>query len=206
MNYFDEQAAHWDADLMKIKRAQVFADEIRNFIPKHKTASALEFGCGTGLLSFYLKDVFKTITLADSSEGMIQVLKEKIVTAGIEHFKPVLIDAATARMHAAFDVIYLSMTLHHLIDTSKILSDFNAMLYSNGYLCIADLDKEEGSFHSNQPDFKGLNGFEKEELTQWLVASGFRVVYYRICFEIEKVINDEVRRFPVFLLIAQKND
>jgi len=52
--------------------------EINEFIQPNKKLNALDFGCGTGLLSFKLKDFFKTITLTDNSEGMISVLQEKV--------------------------------------------------------------------------------------------------------------------------------
>jgi len=52
--------------------------EINEFIQPKKKLNALDFGCGTGLLSFKLKDFFKTITLTDNSEGMISVLQEKV--------------------------------------------------------------------------------------------------------------------------------
>jgi ubiquinone/menaquinone biosynthesis C-methylase UbiE len=89
---FDEQAVVWDDDLKKIERAKVVAKEIINFIQPDQKLTALEFGCGTGLLSFELKDSFKRITLADNSEGMIKVLKKKIKTSGVNNFDPILLD------------------------------------------------------------------------------------------------------------------
>ena len=75
--YFDKEAQDWDNDSQKVERAEVFANEINNFIQPNKKLNALEFGCGTGLLSFKLKDFFKTITLVDNSKGMIAVLQKK---------------------------------------------------------------------------------------------------------------------------------
>ena len=40
---------------------------------------ALDYGCGTGLLSFPLKDELGHITLNDNSAGMLEVVQEKIL-------------------------------------------------------------------------------------------------------------------------------
>ena len=200
---FDTQAKDWDNDPMKTERVKVFAKEIIHFITPDKNWNALEFGSGTGLLSYQLKDVFKTITLVDNSEGMIDVLKEKIDKSGITNFKPMLLDLLDRELNiGTFNVIYTLMTLHHINDLNKILTIFNSILKTNGYLCIADLVKEDGSFHSQHPDFDGHNGFDKKELSKLLTKNGFKVEHYTICFEIKKEL--ENKRYPLFLMICKK--
>ena len=198
---FNEQAKNWDNDPVKVERAKVFAKEIANFIPRKKKMKALEFGCGTGLLSYHLKDFFESITLVDTAEGMLDVLSEKISRDYLSHFKPVLIDLINDDLNdSAFDVIYTLMTMHHIIELNKILKKFNSLLKPNGYICIADLVKEDGSFHSGIPGFNGHNGFDKNELTKILNNNGFEVVFYKICYEIEK----DNRKYPLFLMIGEK--
>ncbi len=203
--YFDKQAQEWDNDPKKIERAMLFANEIKNFIRPNQTLDALEFGCGTGLLSFQLKDFFKTITLADNSEGMIRVLKEKIAKGGIKNFNPLHIDLLKeAYKINKHDVIYTLMTLHHIPDTNKILKVFNSIVKPGGYLCIADLVSEDGSFHSHHEKFDGHNGFDKEELSALLVNNGFDVEYYKLFFEIEKKLDNGIKKYPLFLMICKK--
>lgn len=204
--YFDSQAQEWDNDPQKVERAAVFAKEINDFIRPDKKLDAFEFGCGTGLLSFMLKDCFKTITLADISKGMIDVLKEKIEKEEIQNFYPLQIDLFEENIKILKkDVIYTSMTLHHMTDVRKTLSVFNSILELNGYLCIADLVKEDGSFHSGRNDFEGHNGFDKGELSEIVVKSGFKVEYYTECFVLEKMANEKMTKFPLFLMICKKN-
>ena len=74
---FDDYAKTWDTD-KRINRAKKVANEIRNSIDSEINYSAMEFGCGTGLVSFNLYDKFKKITLIDSSKGMIDILNSKI--------------------------------------------------------------------------------------------------------------------------------
>ena len=202
--HFDDEAKNWDNDPEKTERAIVFAKEIIDFIKPDKTLNALEFGCGTGLLSFQLKDSFKTITLADNSEGMIKVLQDKIVKEGVEDFKPLHIDSLESDLKInEYDVIYTLMTLHHIPDVNNIVKVFNSLLKRGGYLCIADLVKEDGSFHSDHDNFDGHNGFDRNELSITLSNNGFNVEYYKICFEIVKEFDDKNKKYPLFLMICK---
>ena len=202
--HFDNEAKDWDNDPEKTERAIVFAKEIIDFIKPDKTLNALEFGCGTGLLSFQLKDSFKTITLADNSEGMIKVLQDKIVKEGVEDFKPLHIDSLESDLKInEYDVIYTLMTLHHIPDVNNIVKVFNSLLKRGGYLCIADLVKEDGSFHSDHDNFDGHNGFDRNELSITLSNNGFNVEYYKICFEIVKEFDDKNKKYPLFLMICK---
>ncbi len=200
-SHFDKKAKNWDNNIEKIERASVFAKEIINFIKSIKTTKALEFGCGTGLLSFQLQKYFKEITLIDTSEGMINVLKEKIEALKINNFKPILIDILKdSKNISKTDVIYTLMTLHHIEKIDKALEKFSLLLNENGYLCIADLIEEDGSFHNTTPNFTGHNGFNKETLINMLSINGFKTVHYTICYQIKK----NAKEYPLFLLIAKK--
>jgi len=66
------------------------------------------------------------------------------------------------------------MTLHHIPDTAKILASFYSLLQPGGVLCICDLDKEDGSFHSHEDAFDGHNGFDRKELGKELEKSRFQ--------------------------------
>jgi 2-polyprenyl-3-methyl-5-hydroxy-6-metoxy-1,4-benzoquinol methylase len=207
MKHFDQQAKEWDNDPKKTERAIIIAKEMTDFIQPDKTMHAFEFGCGTGLLSYQLKDNFKTITLADTSEGMIKVLQEKITKENIKNFKPLLVDLLEddiVKFENSYDVIYTLMTLHHIDDINKISKIFNAMLKADGYLCIADLVQEDGSFHSNVTDFNGHNGFDRAELAAILSNHGFKIEYHKIPLEIEKEFGEKVRKYPMFLMMCKK--
>jgi len=203
--HFDNQAQNWDNDPMKVERAAIIAQEIKSFIPSAPNLRGLEFGCGTGLLSFQLKDLFQSITLTDTSEGMISVLKDKIAKNKLTNFNPVLIDLAESKATIEKqDVIYTLMTLHHIQNIAQITKVFNSILETGGFLCIADLVSEDGSFHAHLNDFDGHNGFDEAALSQILSDTGFEICFYKICFEIEKSINDTVKKYPIFLLIGRK--
>ena len=199
--HFNKEAKNWDNNPEKTERAKIFAKEIIDFIQPSKKMKALEFGCGTGLLSFQIKNYFNELTLVDTSEGMIKVLKEKVKQLKVKNFKPILIDVLQdSKSISKTDVIYTLMTMHHIENIDKAVTIFNSLLNKTGYLCIADLVEEDGTFHPTSQNFTGHNGFNKIELTKTIHNNGFEVVYYTICYEIEK--ND--KKYPLFLLIAKK--
>jgi ubiquinone/menaquinone biosynthesis C-methylase UbiE len=203
---FDEEAWNWDKDPIKVERAKIFAQEISDYFNEKALADVMEFGCGTGLLSFELKNRFNSITLIDTSENMIKVLEEKIRNQQIKHFNPLFADLLTANLPGdSFDLIYTLLTLHHIRNLDHVLKKFYQFLKPNGYVCIADLVKEDGSFHSNVPGFDGHNGFDRSELEGILSSSGFKVKRYKIFLELKKKFDDEtVRNYPLFLMFAQK--
>ena len=163
--YFDERAKNWDEDPMKSARAAAVAAGIRARLPLNANMCGLEYGCGTGLLSFALHDALRQITLADSSPGMLAVLQEKIDAQRISNMRPVRLDLTRDPLPPErFDIIFSLMTFHHIPDTDAILRDLHTLLANPGYLCIADLDSEDGSFHGS--DFSGHRGFDRNTLAQ----------------------------------------
>ncbi len=75
----------------------------------------------------------------------------------------------------------------------------------SGYLCIADLDEEDGSFHGE--GFIGHNGFDRAKLAAMIEKSGFADVQSNICYEVKKKNPDgTIRIYPVFFMIAKKQN
>lgn len=204
MTHFDERAKDWDSDPKKVERARVVAEAIRNAVPLSKDMNAFEYGCGTGLLSFALQDHFGQITLADTSQGMLDVLSEKIASAGVKSMHPVRLDLVADPLPAEkYHITYSLLVLHHIHDARGILSKFYSLLEPNGYLVIADLDKEDGSFHKDGT-MDVHKGFAQSELQVWVEDAGFRNVKFSTVYEIKKEVDGRERAFPVFLMVAQK--
>ncbi len=200
---FDAKAQEWDNDPVKLERAAAVAAAIRNQVRLSPDLSALEYGCGTGLLSFALSRELGSITLADSSAGMLAVLREKIAASGADHLRPMRLDLTVDPLPAErYDLIYTLMTLHHVSDVDRILRDFHALLRPDGALCIADLDREDGSFHG--AGFDGHHGFEREALRDQLARAGFGEIQFDTCYMMRKSQGEGAREYPVFLAVARK--
>ena len=58
MNEFDIKASGWDETPKHHARSEAVAREMLRLLPIKKEMSAMEFGAGTGILSFMLKDIF----------------------------------------------------------------------------------------------------------------------------------------------------
>ncbi|MDI6747691.1 MAG: class I SAM-dependent methyltransferase [Rhodocyclaceae bacterium] len=198
---FDASARTWDQDPVKLARAQAVADGIRNQVPRQPRA--LDYGCGTGLLGFALQSHCDHMTLADSSAGMLAVLDEKITASGATRLRSTRLDLVSDPLPPErYELICTLMTFHHIADTDKLLRDMHALLASSGYLCVADLDAEDGSFHG--PEFDGHQGFEREALQRQAEAAGFRDVSFTTVFNMQKGTGPQQTEFPIFLMVARK--
>ena len=201
---FDEYAKLWDTD-ERINRAKIIANEIINSIDNYENVSAMEFGCGTGLVSFNLYDKFKKITLIDSSNGMMEILNSKINECKVNNMVTNCVDILEEdSLDTKFDVIYNSMVLHHIKDTEAIIKKFHELLNKDGYLCIVDLDEEDGSFHKKYPDFDGHNGFNQEKLKSILLKVGFNDIESNTFYYDEKIIEGQKINYSLFLMKARK--
>ncbi|MDD2306140.1 MAG: class I SAM-dependent methyltransferase [Prolixibacteraceae bacterium] len=199
MSEFDARAREWDKDKMHMDRSVAIAAELEKMIPLHSGMKALEYGAGTGILSFLLKDRFSGIILMDNSQEMIKVCVEKTEYFKTNHILPIWFDLENKDYDHHFDIIYNQMVLHHVNDYEAIIYTFHSMLNPGGYLAIADLYTEDGSFHG--PDVKVHLGFDPEELTEIFRNAGFKNIKYQTCFEVKR---DSGVKYPVFLLVGQK--
>jgi ubiquinone/menaquinone biosynthesis C-methylase UbiE len=203
MNEFDQKAAQWDAKPARVERAQAVAAGIQAALPLSPHLTALEYGCGTGLLSFALQPQLGHITLADSSSGMLAVLREKIAAANIQSMTPLQLDLSVDPLPAErYQLIYTLMTLHHIPDTDRMLRAFYQLLDAPGHLCVADLDKEDGTFHEGE--FHGHPGFDRDELGAKARHAGFQHISFTTVFHMRKEVAGTVKDFPLFLMIARK--
>jgi ubiquinone/menaquinone biosynthesis C-methylase UbiE len=202
MNEFDLKAAEWDKNPMHWDRSEAIANEIKKIIPLRKEMTAMEYGAGTGISSFLLKDYLKEITLMDNSSEMVRIMNEKIRDKNVKNLKALFFDLEHSDYTGGkFDLIFTQMVLHHVTDVESIITRFGRLLNKGGYLAIADLVVEDGSFHGE--GFVGHRGFNTDKLSATLAKNGFTNISNRTCFTIDRKISDtETKKFDVFLLIA----
>jgi ubiquinone/menaquinone biosynthesis C-methylase UbiE len=202
MNEFDQKAQDWDKNKMHLERTMAVAGMLSKLIPDKPGLKALEFGAGTGLLSFYLKDRFSEITLMDSSREMLKMAEQKMDERDRSKFKFLFFNLEKEEYTGeTFDIIYNQMVLHHVRDIDAIIRKFHHLLAPGGILAIADLYEEDGSFHDGNMDVH--KGFDPEKLLAILLQQGFRDIQIAPCFVIRKEISAEkIMEYPVFLMTA----
>jgi hypothetical protein len=94
--------------------------------------------------------------------------------------------------------------MHHIRDIEPLLASFYNALLPEGYLALADLDEEGGSFH-NDPVGVFHNGFKRDALEKMLRAAGFESTRCGQAAEVSKPILDgSTRKFSVFLMTGRR--
>ncbi len=201
---FNSEASSWD-NHRRAQRANIIAEEISKTVQLKSYYNALEFGCGTGLVSFNLYDKFQHITLVDTSKGMIDVLSKKIQNSSVKNMNAHHVDINKCTPPIGkFDVIYTSMALHHIKDTETTLMNLFNLLNNGGYLCIVELTEDDGTFHKLEKGFNGYNGFNQDYLKNLLANIGFTNISSRVFFNGEKIIAGEEIRYSLFLMVGNK--
>lgn len=202
---FDAIAAGWDDSPTRRALAADVAAAITAAVPLQAHWHALEYGCGTGLVGAALAPRVARLLACDVSPGMLAVLAEKARAAGLEHLQTRVLDLTREPPPAErFDLVFSSMTLHHIPDVAALLRVLRGMLKPDGWLALADLDAENGSFH--RPDVPGVmhHGFERDALQAELRGAGYRAVHARTAHTVSKTAADgREHRYPVFLITAR---
>ena len=202
---FDSRARDWDANPIFVERGRKIAVAIRARVPLTPVMRALDVGCGTGLLALPLAANLAHITCIDTSAGMLQVLDEKIAAQGLHNVSTRVHDLSSGELpDSVFDLVVSSMTLHHIKDTDAALRAFAAHLRPGGWLCLADLDREDGSFHG--PDVDVHHGFDRAELARRASNADFEDIAFDTVFVVTKEQPAGLRDYPVFLLSARRVD
>jgi ubiquinone/menaquinone biosynthesis C-methylase UbiE len=208
-SYFDHAAATWDEKPARIALAKAVGKAILNAVQLTKSMDVLDYGCGTGLLGLFLLPYVRSVTGADVSTGMLDVLQKKIIEGHLENLKTIRLNLENGPLPVErYDLIISSMTLHHIADTEKVVEAFYNMLHPHGILCISDLDTEPGVFHDPEvADSIHHHGFHRSELEALVGQIGFKDTKTITAHIIRKPLKDGTERnFPIFLLIAKKEN
>ena len=204
MATFDERARDWDTP-ERIDRAGRVAAAIEQAIPLRKTDRLVDVGAGTGLLGLALIDDVAEIVLADPSAGMIEVANEKLAAAGLRTVRAIRHDLTADPPPAdRFDVAVSLLVLHHIGDTAAALAAIRELLVPGGRIALADLDTEDGTFHTAEAEGIHHLGFDRSALRQLAEEAGFEDVATRTATVIDE--GAEGGGYPVFLLTGRRPD
>jgi len=205
MSHFDVRAVSWDEEPRRVAMGRAIAEAVATRFDPSKPPRLMDYGCGTGLCSLPLAARCVSVLGVDSSAGMLAQFEAKARAAGLTHVGACQHNLMAAPLEGwVFDVILCSMTLHHVRDVDLLLERFYELLVPAGWLALADLDREDGTFHQD-PIEVYHHGFCRTALTEQLRAAGFEGVEFETIYRIEKpVATSAIRSFPVFLAIARK--
>ncbi len=201
---FDKAAASWDEKPQRRLLAAAVVAGIAESIQLHRELQVLEYGCGTGLCGLQLAPKIGRLTAVDTSAGMLAELRKKSRYLGLENVAPVLISPESWSLPAAaYDLVFSSMVLHHITTIQTLLQNLSGALRPGGFLALADLQKEDGTFH-NDPTGVAHHGFDPQAHIAMLAGLGFTALTTRTVHTIIKQCGGAERSYPVFLLTGQK--
>ena len=196
---FDAAAAAWDEEPRRVKLAGEIAAGIVANLPLSAEWDALDFGCGTGLVTLPLSQHLGSIVGLDSSQGMLDRLQSKIEVLQALNVRTALCNLEEGELpQGRFHLITSAMTLHHILEIAPVLMFMRGLLHPGGWIALADLESEDGSFHDDHTGIFHL-GFSAEELSSMLEKAGFSSVSVKTVASVIK--NNLV--FPILLATAQ---
>jgi 2-polyprenyl-3-methyl-5-hydroxy-6-metoxy-1,4-benzoquinol methylase len=193
---FEDQAKDWDGrDTIALLSKAVGAAVIAR-TPLAADWHIMDFGAGTGLISSQVAPLVDKITAVDISQSMLEKLSRKPELQG--KVEIVCQDILDEPLDQTFDLIMSAMACHHVQDTHRLLQTFADHLKPGGRIALADLDREDGSFHPVGIEGVYHKGFDRQDLGAMLEQHGFEQVEFTTAHSVEK--ND--RSYPVFLVTA----
>ncbi len=170
---FDSMASNYDTT-ERVSIAYLSSQAINQALnngnsSKYKTA--LDFGCGTGLVGLDLINNFEEILFMDTSINMLNVVDEKINLLGLSNAKTIHLDLEANEnldLNIAVDCIFMCQVLLHIENYIPVLDKLKNMLAPNGVIFIVDFDK-----NFNISSDLVHNGFDQEKLKAEFKSLGF---------------------------------
>lgn len=206
-SHFDEAAANWDDVPRRVALMKAIGEKIVAEACPTRDMDLFDYGCGTGLVSLYLLPHVRSVTGADNSAGMLEVLRRKIAESEIDNMNAIQLDLEhDAVPGARYQMVVVSMAMHHIRNLDRVLAAFYEILEPGGTLCLADLDTELGTFHDAEAaESVHHHGFDREALKGRLQDIGFRETkdtsVVRFNKPVEKGGEEE---FSIFLITARR--
>ena len=198
-DYFHEKSKVYETEPARVDNVTNIADAILEKLIYDKTSTHLmDFGSGTGLLTAKIAPYVKKITTIDISPSMNEQLRSKKDSFPCE-LAMLELDLSSAEIDETFDDIISSMTIHHVEDVQALFHKFYRLLNRGGTIALADLDKEDGTFHTEDMGVFHF-GFDQEEFATLAKKAGFEDV----TIEIVSVAKKPYGEYPIFLLTGRK--
>lgn len=182
----------------RIQIAKVSSDAIREYVVDAYSKNAIDFGCGTGLVGMNLLNDFNSMLFLDTSQNMINQIKQKISDFKIQNVDTLCFDFENddlSDLHA--DYIFMSQVLLHIKDIEFVLSRLFNVLNEGGHLLIVDFNKNEKVVSDIVH-----NGFDQEKLTDIMSNLGYRNIQSKTFYNGSKIFMGHDA--SMFILDSQK--
>lgn len=168
----------------------------------------MDYGCGTGLIAVLLSEKAGSIAAVETSRKQLDILEQKIGDANIKNITAHQVDLTSEEWPAAeFNLIFSSMTLHHIGQPIQVLKGFYNALLPGGSVAVADLDSEDGSFHGDRTADVAHHGFDRDELKVLMEQAGFSQISHKTIHMItRRDMEGREKEYSMFLMSGIKEE
>lgn len=167
----------------RIQIAKVSSNAIREYLVDAKSKNAIDFGCGTGLVGMNLLNEFNSMLFLDTSQNMINQIKQKISKFNMKNAATLCFDLEKDSLsNLQADYIFMTQVLLHINDIKLVLSRLYEILKKNGHLLIIDFNKNE-----NIVSDMVHNGFDQSELSDVMKRIGYRNIQSKTFYAGSKI-------------------
>ena len=178
--------------------AKVASDAIKEYLGDTRSKSAIDFGCGTGLVGMNLVNEFESLLFMDTSENMLDIVKKKITDVGALNARTLCFDfESSSQPDLRADYIFMAQVLLHIQDYEAVLAKLHAVLNDEGHLLIVD-------FNKNDKVVSELvhNGFDQEQLKALMLKIGFKDIRSKTIYSGTKLFMNQDA--SLFVMDAKK--
>lgn len=203
---FDALAAQWDSKPARVETAMAFVDKVFELVNNSdkdydiSNFDVLDYGSGSGLVSFGIAKSVKSVIGLDNSTAMVDVYNDKANTIGLTNIEAKKHDINDQELDKElFDMAVTNMTMHHIGDIKMFINKLSSSLKDDGMLFIADLVTEDGTFHSDNTGVEHF-GFDMDDIYKSFEESGLKDI------DVQKLhsINKDPKSYDIFIAYGRK--
>ena len=159
---------------------EVAIDHLLDLASVNENTSICDYGAGTGVFTIEMaKRTNNKVYALDSSNEMVNIIKEKVLTNGISNLHVKLVDPDQVPLDdQSIDLFVLVTVFHHIEDRTIFLSEIKRVLKSGGRVALVEFHKIDSPM--GPPTGHRLSQNDLEDL---FVPNGFSHVAYHVLGE-----------------------
>ena len=194
---FDSIASNYD-NPERHHIAKVASDAIKEYLGDAKSKSAIDFGCGTGLVGMNLLSEFESMIFLDASENMLHIVETKISEVDSGNASTLCFDfESSSQSDLRADYIFMAQVLLHIQDYEALLAKLHAVLNDGVHLLIVDFNKTDKVVSDLVH-----NGFDQEQLKESMLKIGYKDIRSKTIYSGTKLFMNQDA--SIFIMDAKK--